>query len=406
MKSVRIRLNGKKATQDQIANEIYNLIMGKGSRPYPASISETARLLGISRETVYQYIKKLRGEKAIQKLPSGKLARPRESSESKFYRYSSSNPITNDPLVVEWLDDLLTRKGGVAVRSWRSRLRAVESVCNTCSVLPKNLLTSQKQTEITLRQYVKMYRQGNVITRKHLTAHSDDIRSVTYRIVQGVRDFCRYHGMVWPRGTNGIMSQKVPNHGKYGDIRLTDEELEKADEYIKKTWGLDSDIYRWFWVGIESCARRNSLYGMQLDYTKHVNPVGKATYIMTAFETKTGHIRGGKWLKYVIRSDTQKSIDLIKNRGKNRIYDSELSRGKFRKVISDQLRQIYRHLGKGAYFQEHPNHALRHIGAHYWLSKTDYNFGLIAEIGGWNTMDELKKSYGQIPPEKILEIIG
>jgi len=26
-------------------------------------------------------------------------------------------------------------------------------------------------------------------------------------------------------------------------------------------------------------------------------------------------------------------------------------------------------------------------------------------VGGWYTIDELKKSYGQIPPEKILEII-
>jgi hypothetical protein len=75
-------------------------------------------------------------------------------------------------------------------------------------------------------------------------------------------------------------------------------------------------------------------------------------------------------------------------------------------MISDQLKQIYSHLGKNSYFQDRPSHALRHIGAHYWLSKTDYNFGLIAEVGGWNTIDELKKSYGQIPPEKILEVIG
>lgn len=48
---------------------------------------------------------------------------------------------------------------------------------------------------------------------------------------------------------------------------------------------------------------------------------------------------------------------------------------------------------------------MRHIGAHYWLEKKDYNYGIVSEIGGWNTIDELKKSYGQIPPERILEII-
>jgi len=58
-----------------------------------------------------------------------------------------------------------------------------------------------------------------------------------------------------------------------------------------------------------------------------------------------------------------------------------------------------------SYFQHHPSHALKHLGAHYWLAKTDYNYGIIAEVGGWHTIDELKKSYGQIPPEKILEII-
>jgi len=61
---------------------------------------------------------------------------------------------------------------------------------------------------------------------------------------------------------------------------------------------------------------------------------------------------------------------------------------------------------KRRYFQKCANHALRHIGVNYWLSKTDYNFGLIAEIGGWNTIDKLKKSYGQIPSEKILEVNG
>jgi hypothetical protein len=39
--------------------------------------------------------------------------------------------------------------------------------------------------------------------------------------------------------------------------------------------------------------------------------------------------------------------------------------------------------------------------------KDQLNYGIIVEVGGgWHTIDELKKSYGQIPPEKILEIIG
>lgn len=59
-----------------------------------------------------------------------------------------------------------------------------------------------------------------------------------------------------------------------------------------------------------------------------------------------------------------------------------------------------------SYFQQHSSNVLRHLGAHYWLSKTNYNYGIIAEVGGWHTIDELKKSYGKIPPEKILELLA
>jgi len=66
------------------------------------------------------------------------------------------------------------------------------------------------------------------------------------------------------------MSQKVSNHGKYPDIRFTAEEFEAADKFIKERWGLDSDVYRWFWIGVESCARFNALYHMKNDWTKRV----------------------------------------------------------------------------------------------------------------------------------------
>jgi len=96
-----------------------------------------------------------------------------------------------------------------------------------------------------------------------------------------------------------------------------------------------------------------------------------------------------------------KSIDLLRSQGVNKIYKSNCSKYKFQIEIAKKLSNIYLHLGKNSeYFFHHPTHVLRHIGAHYWLSKTNYNYGIISEVGGWHTIDELKKSYGQIPPEK------
>ncbi len=344
------------------------------------------------------------GPNYISKLQSGRLDLPK-GADDKFRQFNQLHKVTSEPLVAEWMDDLVTRKGGEPLKSWKDRILCLESVCNTCKIPPSDLLVSNRNTEKILRSYAQLYREGKSV-QDHRGKKAQNIRMIMYRKVQGIRDFCGYYGIIWRRGVGGIMSQKVIDHGKYADIRLTKEELQKADEFIKTKWGLDSDIYRWFWVGIESCARSSALCDMELDYTKSKTDSEKITFVMIAFEIKTKDIRGGKWYKYITRSDTQQSLELLKSRGGTRIYESKLSQHRFKKLIYKQLNQVYKHLGKtGSYFERHPTHVLRHIGAHYWLAKTDYNYGLIAEIGGWNTIDELKKSYGQIPPEKILEII-
>jgi hypothetical protein len=401
----RIRLKKKRSTEDQIINEIHSLLYGTGSRPYPLTVTETAKVLGVSRDTIYRYVKLMNGEKKILKTKD-RLVLPELPEDSRFKQFNKAHPITGDPLVTEWIDDLLTRKGGSPLKNWSRRICCLETVCNTCRIEPQDLIVSHRRTEKIMRTFAKFYTSGNSAQSK-CGPKPTGLNSGVYTRVQAVRDFCMFYNLFWHKGVTGIMSQKVLGHGKYGDIRLTEDELYRADIFIKEKWGLDSDIYRWFWVGVESCARFEALYNMPLEYTKSVSAKsGKTTYIMSVIETKTDQIRGGKWSKYISRKDTQASLDLLKSRNGARIHENDIPKYKFTENISSSLREIYKHLGKhSSYFQGHPTHALRHIGAHYWLSKTDYNYGLIAEIGGWNTMDELKKSYGQIPPEKILEII-
>jgi DNA invertase Pin-like site-specific DNA recombinase len=67
----RIRLYGKKAPQEKIAKEIRDLLEGNSSRPYPLTIIEIAKVLGVSRGTVYNYINRMSKEKSIPRLPSG-----------------------------------------------------------------------------------------------------------------------------------------------------------------------------------------------------------------------------------------------------------------------------------------------------------------------------------------------
>ncbi len=98
--------------------------------------------------------------------------------------------------------------------------------------------------------------------------------------------------------------------------------FDAADKFIKEKWGLDSDVYRWFWVGVESCARFNALYNMKNEFTKFETKSGGIVFLMSVIEIKTDHIRGGKWIKFITRNDTQKSLKLIKKRNCNRIIPS------------------------------------------------------------------------------------
>ena len=398
----RIKLRGRRATEEKITQEVSDLLHGNGTRPYPLSVTETAKLLGVCRSTVYNYLKRM---KTLDKSNTGRFKLPKIPQEKRFIQFNKRHKITGDPLVAEWMDDLTTRKSGEPLKTWKTRIQALEAVCNTCQIHPSDLLVSQRNTEKILRQYAQLSRQEKDFRRTIRKRNS--IKCLVYFKVQAVRDFCGFYGIIWRRGVGGIMSQKVVNHGQYADIRLSEKELEKADSFIKECWGLDSDVYRWFWIGIESCARFNALYNMSLDYEPHTNAkTGKTTYIMIAFESKTESLRGGKWYKYITRPDTQQSIDLLKSRGGTKIHECKVPKYLFKRQISKEIALVFQSIGKtNQYFLKHPTHALRHIGAQHWLAKKDFNYGLVSELGGWHTIDELKKSYGMIPPEKILEII-
>jgi len=141
---------------------------------------------------------------------------------------------------------------------------------------------------------------------------------------------------------------------------------------------------------------------------------------MTAYESKTKHIKGGKFTKYIKRKNTQASIDFLKERGGTKIYEiTDLSDKKTIEQIKFQMLDLYVYLGKitnigdlyekrkqgykktDNYWFDHWLHSLRHVGAHYHLFKTKYNYGYVAVLGGWHTIDELKKSYGEMPPEVL-----
>ena len=74
------------------------------------------------------------------------------------------------------------------------------------------------------------------------------------------------------------------------------------------------------------------------------------------------------------------------------------------KEIGENLRAVYQQVGGNlgkSYYSKKPFHSLRHIAAQVWLDKSDYDYGFVAELLGWTTIDELKTSYGGISGERF-----
>jgi len=100
---------------------------------------------------------------SLEKSRTGHFKLPKIPQEKQFRLFNKYHEITSDPLVAEWQDDLITRKGGEPLKRWKTRIRSLESVCNTCHIHPSDLLASQRNTEKILRQYAQLCKQGKEV---------------------------------------------------------------------------------------------------------------------------------------------------------------------------------------------------------------------------------------------------
>ena len=161
-------------------------------------------------------------------------------------------------------------------------------------------------------------------------------------------------------------------------------------------------------MGVASCGRHGAVFGMNLDY-EISEYEGQKCYVFRIFESKTEHINKGMNDKYVIDEDLQKSVDDLKAKGINRLNEEDLNRSQLDKKIRTALLDLYEFLGKSTihegYFVKHWFHVLRHVGAHYWLRKTEYNHSVVALVGGWKIVQELIDSYGATPHEIVMKKI-
>ena len=408
----RNRLYGKISTIREWISEILRLKFGDSRRKQePLPNTKIAVKIGISRQTLIDYLKIAVIHKIVESDHEKNLIvkiSDEQGHTRSFLRYSMDE-LMKDPLVADWVQDMMTRKSGSPIKIWRPLYRSLKNLCNTLKIKPEQLIIDHKTTELILKNFAKEVQSGHY-DREGLGSKVKvgALDTIMYRTVMATRDFCGFYNITWRIGTPGIMSAKLIRHGNYADVRLSEEEFKKAEEYILENYGLDSDFFRIFFFGIDSCARKEAILTAKIEYRPHISKkTGKEILFMEVIETKTIHINKGKWTKYITNPKLIESIRRAEKHGLKFLYNSDMSRNTAYKKFLKDLKKLFKFLGKeqihDGFFIARPFHALRHLGGQRLLDRTDWNLGLVCKIGGWHTAKELEDSYGKMPPERVLD---
>ena len=406
----RKRLYGKIASEEEIAKENARLLLGDPKHGLmPKTVKEICATLSYaSRETHYFYRRKAVEYGFLALDENNKPILPAKTPQTQFKKFTEDNKLVDTPLGMEWVQNMFTRKQGKPIKVWKTRLTNFTNFCNTLEINPETMLIDLETSDRYATAFLKLYQEGKAKIKYQKDPSESDIQKVAYVYSQAYRDFMNFHGLPYPKGYGGVSSQKVVGHGQYADVKLSDEEIQRSKEYLIKKYGICSDEFRFFMMGVLSCGRHGAVFGMTLDY-EITEFEGEKCYVFKIFESKTEHINKGMNDKFVIDLDLQKSIDDLKSKGINRLNEEELSKKALDTKIRVALQDLYVYLGKDTihdgYFMKHWFHVLRHVGAHYWLRITEYNHSVVALVGGWKIVQELIDSYGATPHDIVLKKI-
>jgi len=418
----------KKTTIRSWLNEILKLGSGDPDRHLvPQTKVQIAMTLGISRPTLDYYISIGVAQKFFELDTNGKFRPAEITTEDRLYADKGKAAFLIIPEVSKFVINLQARRSGKGVKNWSDQVSAVRVICKTIKKKPVEFTISTEQSTELWQLFVSEVKHGRIQLEKKRKFKTDDISTQLRRYKSAIRNFCAVHQVSFI-DNDPIMGNKIVAHAQYGHIKLKhDEEVneyELADQYIKDNFTKFSEEFMVLKVGIQGCPRNKALIGMALDWEKIDSPLndGNFAFVMEAHETKTEDRKiGAKFDKYIIEPETQEVLKEMKKRGFTVIWKNGTTARS--EQLTTTFRALWKAIGKipdydecvkkrkegykktGNYFFDEPIHSLRHIGAHYWLQKTDYDYGTVATVGGWATIDELKSSYGKKPKALILQAI-
>lgn len=226
-------------------------------------------------------------------------------------------------------------------------------------------------------------------------------KKITQHLSLAIRHFLMVaKGINIPRGFGsqyGLSGEK-DSYGKYKFVRLLNGQFNAVREYLKD----DLETLTFFDWGVESLGRETPILMTDMGKFNEDNGI----IFSTLYETKTEK----EYPKYLLLNieHCKQTWENIQKLGKGRKYlffDNEprpIDIHYIEEKLAKKLKDAYRYAGvKEEYAYRKPFHFLRHTGAHIWLMRTNYDYGVVAELG-WENIDTLRDCYGGMPPDVLM----
>jgi len=401
----RNRIYGKKRSRDEILKEIVKLAL-QGT-----SIQELVKITGKGKTSIWRYLNEAAKQNLIQKTSTGRIKLAQQIKDSRIYEIVDKDRFVKKyKAVADWVADMRTRKGGKPIVAWRSNLSKLKTICDTLNTSPYELLSAKngKQyggAESALRDFAHAMQTGQVkyASTRGSKPTSDDIGTRFFNYVMTVRNFCAVNGISIPPKINGVLSGKKQGYAKYSHVRLSFEKIDDCVKLLGEKYGYASKEQTLFVFFYLTCARKEA--GLYVKaHTVNLHESGWVT--CRVYESKTGQT----YTKFIPNDNPHQQIflDYVKKREgcKYLFGDSVEELNKTYDLLPSVFEEIYRLAGiKEEYFYIMQVHALRHVGAHYWLNRTNYNHGIVSKIGGWKSVQTLIDCYGQPDENYIINFL-
>jgi len=401
----RGRIFGKKRSHDEILKEIVKLAL-QGTKP-----TKIGEITGKNRSTIWRYLDEAAKLGLIQKTSTGRIKLAQQIKDSRVYEIIDNDKFVKKyKAVADWVADMQTRKGGKPVIACRSNLSKLKTICDTLKLNPYELLSAKngKQhggAESVLRDFATAMQIGKVkyATTRGSRPTYNDISTRFFNYVMAVRNFCAVNGVAIPPRINGILSGKKTSYGKYSHVRLSFEKIDECVKLLGEKYGYASKEQALFVFYYLTCARKQA----GLDVKAHTVTLHDSGWVTCrVYESKIGYT----WTKYIPNDNPHQKIflDYVKKREgcKYLFGDSVEELNKTYDLLPAIFGEIYRMAGiKEEYFYIMQVHALRHVGAHYWLNRTKYNHVIVSRIGGWKSVQTLIDCYGQPDEDYIIKFL-